>query len=114
MVMLITMFSGLLKVKRLNKKHGISIMMLGHHILCIQDLLESSIHHLISLISHYFILIIVEGSTLTASDMLEPLSAAANELLSGTGAFTHLLDIALFYPDFIKNRLEKSLQEPLF
>jgi len=31
---------------------------------------------------------IVEGSTLTASDMLEPLSAAANELLSGTGAFT--------------------------
>ena len=31
---------------------------------------------------------IVEGSTLTASDMLEPLSAAANELLSGIGAFT--------------------------
>ena len=31
---------------------------------------------------------IAEGSTLTASDMVEPLSAAANELLSGTGAFT--------------------------
>ena len=31
---------------------------------------------------------IAEGSTLTASEMIEPLSVAANELLSGTGAFT--------------------------
>lgn len=31
---------------------------------------------------------ITEGSTLAVSDMLDPLSATANELLSGTGAFT--------------------------
>ncbi|MBU5280017.1 glycosyl hydrolase 53 family protein [Ligilactobacillus animalis] len=31
---------------------------------------------------------IAEGSTLTASEMIDPLSVAANELLSGTGAFT--------------------------